>query len=299
MKIRDLSIWEAFYRVALDSSFVTAAKNLKIGPPMLTKRIQELEEELGVRLFQRTTRKVSLTQEGLAILPRVKSFLEDAESMEREFEKSREISGTIRLTCVTAFAHRVLAPLILKFCKTHPKIKFEIDPTDRYVDLIDSQLDLAIRVDTPKGADFVFKKLIENKLVLCASPSFLKSQKVQIQHPRDLKRYPLLMLPVYKNCKFIESGVALSDFKKEIQIESESGLFLTELALQGAGIAVRSHWDVKHFINKGQLVQVLERHTIESFGTIYAVITSKRLLSPRVRAFLDFLDVEFQKIRIQ
>lgn len=189
--------------------------------------------------------------------------------------------------------------MILKFYKTYPKIKFEIDPTDRYVDLIDSQLDLAIRVDTQKGADFIFKKLMENKLILCASPSFLKSRKVQIQHPRDLKRHPLLMLEAYSECKFKKSGITLSEFRNEIQIESKSGMFLTELALQGAGIAVRSYWDVKHFIDKGQLVQVLEEQPIESFGTIYAVVTSKRLLAPRVRAFLDFLELEFQKLRDQ
>ncbi|MGZ3733173.1 MAG: LysR substrate-binding domain-containing protein [Parachlamydiaceae bacterium] len=154
-------------------------------------------------------------------------------------------------------------------------------------------------MDTPKGADFIFKKLMENKLVLCASPSFLKSQKVQVQHPRDLKHYPLLMPNVYSKCKFKKSGVTLSEFRNVTQIESESGLFLTELALQGAGIAVRSYWDVKHFIDKGQLVQVLEEQPIESFGTIYAVVTSKRLLSPRVRTFLDFLDLEFQKMREQ
>ena len=294
MKIRDLSVWEGFIRVAQDKSFVSAANALKIGAPLLTKKIQALESELGVRLFQRTTRRVSLTQEGMALLPRVKAFLEDLENVENQFEAHEELSGLIRISCITAFTHRVLAPILMKFHELHPKVRFELDASDRYIDLIDSQIDLAIRADEPQGADYVYKKLVENELVVCASPAFLKKSKAKVSHPSDLKKYPLLTLDVYKDCKFIRAGIPLSELFEAKQIIAESGLLLTDLTLQGAGIGIRSLWDVKPFLADGSLVRLLPNHPIESFGTIYAVVTGNRLLARRVRMFLDFLTAEFK-----
>jgi len=294
MKIRDLSVWEGFLRVAQEKSFIKAAQTLKIGAPLLTKKIQALEGEMGVRLFQRTTRRVSLTQEGIALLPRVKSLLEDLESVESQFEEHQELSGLIRISCVTAFTHRVLAALLIKFNDLHPNVRFELDASDRYIDLVDSQIDLAIRADEPQGADFVYKKLVENRLVVCASPAFLKKTKVKLKHPLDLKKYPLLTLDVYKDCKFIRAGIPLSDLFEAKQIIAESGLLLTDLALQGAGIAIRSLWDVEPFLKDGSLIRLLPNHEIESFGTIYAVVTGNRLLAKRVRVFLDFLTGEFK-----
>lgn len=296
MKIRDLSVWEGFLRVAQDQSFVVAAKKLNIGPPLLTKKIQALEAELGVRLFQRTTRKVSLTQDGLAILPRVKAFLEDGRNIENQFESKAELSGLIRISSITAFTHRVLADLILKFRKLHPQVNFEVDPNDRYVDLIDSQFDLAIRVDEPKGADFIYKRLIDNHLVVCASPKYIKENRVALHHPNDLKKYAMLTLDVYKDCRFIKTQIPIGYFFESKQISSESGLLLTDLALKGAGITIRSYWDVKPFIDQGKLVRLLSNHPIEHFGTIYAVMTGNRLLARRVRVFMDFLEQEMKVI---
>ena len=280
MKIRDLSMWE---------SFVAAARKLKIGAPLLTRKIQTLETELGVRLFQRTTRSVSLTQDGIALLPRVKSFLEELENVENQFESHEELKGLIRISCVAAYAHRILAKQVVQFQTLHPQVQFELEASDRYIDLIDSQFDIAIRADDPHGADFVYKKLVENKLVVCASPEFLKRTKARIKHPLDLKKYPLLTLNVYKDCKFIRADIPLSEIFDAKKIIAESGLLMTNLTLQGAGIGIRSLWDVKDFLKGGSLVQLIPTHEIESFGTIYAVITSNRLLPKRVRVFLDFL----------
>ncbi len=289
MKIRDISMWEAFLRVAKDKSFISASRSLKIGAPLLTKKIQGLENELGVRLFQRTTRSVGLTQEGMALLPRVKAFLEDMENIENQFESHQELKGLIRISCVTAYAHRILTTQIIQFQELHPKVHFELEASDRYIDLIDSQVDIAIRADDPHGADYVYKKLVENELVVCASPDFIKKAKVKIKEPMDLKKYPLLTLNVYGECKFIRSGILLSDLFGSIKISAQSGLLTTSMILQGAGIGIRSLWDVKPYLEDGSLVQLLPNHKIESFGTIYAVITSNRLLAKRVRAFLDFI----------
>lgn len=289
MKIRDLSMWESFDRVANEENFARAAKMLRIGPSLLSKRIKALEDELGVRLFQRSTRKVSLTQEGRALLPRVKALLEDAKGLEDQFEAEREVAGTIRMTCLPAFANRVIAPLIADFSRRYPKVEFEIDASEGIVDLIDSQMDLAIRVQAPEGADFVFKELIENRLVLCASPAYLKKARHRVQGPADLKHHRILTLPVYAGCRFKNSSLTLGDLAGSVKIRAESGAFLTELARAGAGIAVRSLWDVRPFLDSGELVRVLAKDVIEPFGHVYAVIPNRRLVSRRVRAFVDDL----------
>lgn len=289
MKIRDLSLWEAFYWVAKDKNFTRAAARLKISPPQLSKRVSALEDELGVRLLNRTTRQVSLTQDGQGLLPHLESMLEDLQGLETRFESSDRIEGTIRLTCVTALAHRVLAPLIAEFMKLHPDVQFEIDPTDQMVDLIDQQMDLGIRVEVPHGADFVFIKLLENRIILCASPEYLRRHSRPPRSVQDLLQHSILTLKVYENCRFLKTDLRIGDLQPAQKLRCESGLFLTQMTLDGAGIAVRSEWDVRPLVDSGKLVQVLPRQKIESFGHVYAVIPNRRLLARRVRVFIDFL----------
>lgn len=293
MKI-EVDLWEAFYWAAQERNFRRAADKLKIGAPVFSRRIAELEEILGVRLFQRSTRKIALTQDGQGLLPHVSSFLEDARSLEDRFTQRNQVSGTIRLTCVTAFAHRILAELTAKFCDLHPDISFELEITDRYVDLLDAQMDLAIRVQEPTGADCVFKKLLRNDLVLCASPKYLRTTRMPLKKPGDLRQHPILSLQVYDRCQFKGHDLSVGALNSSQRIHAESGLFLTQLALEGAGIAVRSLWDVSPLIKSGKLVRVLEKYPLDSFGDMYIVIPTRRLLAYRVRAFVDFLSSEIK-----
>lgn len=289
MKIRDFSVWESFYWVARDQSFTKAAHRLGIGVPFLSKKISLLEDKLGVRLFTRTTRKVNLTHDGQGIFPRVKVFLEDAQALEDQFQQQDAIKGIIRISCLTAFATRVMAPLLVEFSRLHPFVTFEIEASDILVDLIDSQIDIAIRVQEPMGSEFIFKKLMENKLVLCASPSYIQSLKTAIHHPEDLYHHPILALKVYEKCKFLNCPITIGELTSTQKIFCQNGLILSELACQGAGIAVRSIWDVQSLFHSGRLVEVLPDFSLDSFGYIYAVIPTRRLLAHRVRVFLDFL----------
>lgn len=295
MKIRDLSLWEAFYWVAKDRNFTRAAQRLNVSPPQLSKRVAGLEEQLGVRLLTRTTRQVSLTKDGQGLLPHLESMLEDLRGLEGRFEASDKIEGTIRVTGVTAFTHRALAPLIAEFMRLNPAVQIEVEPTDQLIDLIDNQMDLGIRVEEPRGADFVYIKLMENRLVLCASPDYLKRNSGPLQRPQDLFHHSILMLKVYENCRIARSKIRLGDLARARKMRCESGLFLTQMTLLGAGIGVRSLWDVKPLLDEGQLVEVLPRHKIESFGNVYAVIPSRRLLARRVRVFIDFLTARLRE----
>ncbi len=292
IKIRDLSLWEAFYWVCKKSSFTSAAEQLRMNVPFLSKKIGKLEESLGVRLFNRTTRRVSMTQEAQNLLPRVETLLEEAGGLERA-HPSLDEAGLIRLTCVPSFAYSCLSRMLVKFREKHPAVFFDLHVSEQLIDLVDSQMDVAIRVQTPKGAQFVFRKLLVNELIWCASPKYLKAHP-PLKKAEDLKQHDLLVLPVYEDCGMPKGRVR--DYLKNQPLRCGSGAVLTELTLQGGGIALRSRWDVMPLIRAGKLEEVLEKETVEPFGELFAVTPHNRLLTRRVRLFLDFLSQECRSL---
>lgn len=291
MRIHDFSLWEAFYWVAKDGSFTKAAKRLKIGIPFLSKKVSRLEDELGLRLFLRSTRSLSLTGEGRALLPQIETLLEDYRGLEDRLQNEKELSGTIRITCSAGLANRMLAAILIEFSELHPKIRFEVDASDQVVNLIEAQVDLAVRIQQPPAeSELIYKRLAPNNLVFCASPEYLKKTKAPIKTISDLHRHSLIMFHVYERCSIEGTDFKLKEFVKSKRIDANSGTLLTQLALTGAGIAVRSIWDVREFIQRGELVQVLPRTKIINPVDIYAVIPGRRLMTLRVRTFLNFLE---------
>jgi LysR family transcriptional regulator, transcriptional activator for dmlA len=288
MEIRDLQLWQTFLTVAQERNFSKAARALQTNAPAVTKRISTLERSLGTRLFNRTTRMVSLTQEGETLLPAVQVLMDQAREVEAKASDRPELSGTIRLTCFNWLAQRWLAPLLASFQELHPEVRLEVLVTDQMVDLVQEQVDLAIRVQEPKGADFVFRELSPNRLVICASPAYLKAS-APLKRPADLMKHRLLALSAHEDLRFTTTGERLGDFSSRRAIVCESGPFLTDLALVGGGIAVRARLDADIFLREGKLVECLPKHPLESFHKIYLVIPQKRYLTNRVRKFCDFL----------
>lgn len=296
LKLTDLSLWEAFYALAKRSSFTAAARDLQLKVPHLSKKITKLEEELSLRLFNRTTRQVSLTSEGQNLVPQIEALLSSAVDIQSTLQRSTSASGLIRVSCLPAYAERCLAPALVRFQKAHPRISFEIYPSDQLVDIVNSQIDVAIRVQNPTGAQFVFRKILENEIVLCASPSYLKKFK-PIRRVEDLKAHPLLMLSQHESCTFEKNKVKLKDLRRDRNLLCESGSVLTELAVNGAGVVARSLWDVAPLIQEAKLVRVLPKEKLSSFGYLYAVTPHRKLLSARLRLFIDFLVAEATNLR--
>ncbi len=293
MKIEQIATWQAFQAVAIHGGFSRAAEALRVGVPQLSKRIAKLEEQLGVRLFQRSTRVVNLTDEGRALLPRVSALLEDWAGVESAFEAQTQLAGTIRVASTFFIAQRLLIPVFEKFQKAHPRVHIELDLSENLLNMTEAGIDLAIRIhDTPEANDLIYKKLAVNQLVLCASPRYLESAQARLTRPADLVHHPLLMLDVHRGVPIGKAALTLGDLEKSKTITCSDGGFLTELALRGSGILVRSIWDVREHLKKGRLVQVLKNYPLEPFGSIYAVIPSRRYLAPRVRALLDLIERE-------
>jgi DNA-binding transcriptional LysR family regulator len=291
MKIDDISTWEAFCAVGKYGNFTKAAIALKVTLPMLSKRISRLEENLGVRLFQRSTRVVSLTDEGQALLPKANTLLEDWNALENQFEDKQNLAGTLKITCVPFVAHKLLIPVLEKFSVQHPDIRIELDLSEAIVNIIEANIDIAIRIQTPADTELIYKKLAPNKLVFCASPKYLKSNDAPT-NPKDLTEHDLLALEIHKNCQFKNSSLKLKQVIKRPKINCNNGTFLTDLALNGFGILLRSLWDVQEHLQSGALVQVLKKHPLEPFGHVHAVIPTGRFLAPRVRQFLNFIEAE-------
>jgi DNA-binding transcriptional LysR family regulator len=149
-------------------------------------------------------------------------------------------------------------------------------------------IDMAIRVESPKDSDLIYRKLAPNQLVLCAAPDYLR-ERGSIREIADLNRHDLLMLSIHHRCRLAGTDVQLGEFASRKRITCENGALLTDMALDGGGVLVRSIWDVQEHLQCGRLVQVLPQSPLETFGHIYAVIPSKKYLAPRVRVFFDFV----------
>jgi DNA-binding transcriptional LysR family regulator len=288
MKLDDISSYRAFCGVAQQGNFAKASKFLGIPVSQVSKRVSRLEEHLGVRLFHRSTRAVSLSDEGVALLPKVLGILNEIDSLEGTFSSPQELSGVVKVTSVSFIANNLLLPIIEKFQKKYPKIKIELLLTEQVINIIEQNVDLAIRIQTPADTELIYRKLVPNKLVFCASPEYLKKFGTP-KNAQDLMSHSLLLLKIHEICRFADSDIQLKKFVSCKRVESDNGAFLTEMALHGNGILVRSIWDVYKHIKEGRLVHILTQHPLEVFGHIHAVIPSRKLLAPRSRVFYEFV----------
>jgi len=269
-----------FARVATLGSFSAAARELELTPSAVSKLISRLEDRLAVRLFQRTTRSLSLTDEGAIFLESCQGILQDIEQAEAEVAALQsKVTGTLNVTAISAFARTQLCKLMPEFMSLYPEIQVELSLTERQVDLINERVDLAI--------------LITNKRVICASPAYLEKFGVP-QTPEDLLKH---------NCLTHSSIHHFNDWEfhagDDIKVLSISGNFRTnsasalhEAVKAGIGIARLATFVTQPSLDSGELVPLLTEHTHDT-SNILAVYPHRRHLSTRVRAFIDFLIGKF------
>lgn len=293
MKIENTGDWVSFIAVAREKSFIKASKVLKIAPAVVTKRIVRLEDALKVRLFQRTTRSVQLTDEGKELLPMAERLVSDMAEAESLFEKKEAISGTIRLTAPATFCQKKIVPLLVAFQELYPEVKLELEMTNSVLNLIERGIDVAIRIGKYPDSSLIARKIGVNELLVCVTPSYLKKSK-PIRSARDLKNHSLLYIEGHKNYRFEKSDLKISDLSKDSKIVCNDGAVLTALAISGAGVVIRSKWDVDDHLLSGELKCILQNDPLESAGDIFIVTPTRRNQSPRVRAFINFFVENFK-----
>jgi DNA-binding transcriptional LysR family regulator len=280
----------AFLRTAEAQSFTAAAQRLGLSKSMVSQRVADLELRLGVRLLNRTTRRLSLTEAG-------QSFLEGAGRALREVEEAEEaagrhgsaLHGTLRIAAPLSFALLHLRPAMLEFMTTHPQLEVYLDMDDRIVDLIQGGYDMALRIGRLPDSSLIARRLAPSRTVVCASPAYL-IERGRPDHPAQLSGHECLLY----------TGAARSDswsFRIDGQwvsipvsgrLHANNGDLLLSAAIAGVGIALLPSFIVGAALERGELTCLLEGFATPD-GAIHAVYPPSRQVPQRVRAFSDFL----------
>lgn len=286
--IDDLPALVAFAEVVSGGSLSAAARTLDVPLSVVSKRLAQLEKSLGVRLIQRTTRRQSLTEEGALFHARVVRILDEVQQAEALLSARRDdVSGLLRVTAPGQIGRQRIAPIVVEFQREHPDLAVQLDLSDAVVDLVESGHDLAIRFGSLADSSLVARTLAPSFRVLCASPAYLAQHGVPAQ-PSDLTRHRCILIGQQRR------GEWRFDDHEQTTVHV-TGTFITndgeaahKLALEGAGIAVKSIWDVGDNILEGRLCRVLPTHSI-SAAPLHAIYPHAQHLAPRVRRFVDFL----------
>lgn len=285
-----------FTKVVELGSFARAAERLDVSTSAVSRSVADLEAHLGVRLLNRTTRRLSLTESGQAFLERAVQLLADLEEAEATISAGAlSPRGTLRLTCATTFGERYVAPAIAKFASRHPDLKFDIELSDRIVDLVDEGFDLAIRIGPPGSSALIARRIGTTELQCCASRAYLARHGTP-KVPEDLARHRCLHYAYVARdiWRFRDHDGAERIVRINGPVLANNGRFLTSLAMAGAGIVLEPDIVVGDEIASGALVRLLASFAPPPLP-IYAVYASRRHLSAKVRAFVDFLSAHFER----
>jgi DNA-binding transcriptional LysR family regulator len=281
---------KVFTTVAECGSFVAASDALGLSKAAVSRYVSDLERRLRARLMHRTTRKLSLTPEGEIFLARCRVILESIEESEEEISsRGLNASGTLRVTAPVSFGIRHLAPLWSDFLKAYPEVKVDLELSDRVVNLVEEGFDLAIRIGQLNDSTLVCRQLTSTRLVLCASPDYLKRHGTP-NHPAELTEHETFsysLLSTGHTWRF-DGPEGRIDVRVSPRMSSNNGDTGVEVCVRGGGIHLWPSFLVEEQLRKGELVEILPAFKASIFG-VYAVYPSKKYVSPKVRALVDFL----------
>ena len=282
---------ESFVAVVARGSLTAAAASEGVAPAVLGRRIDALEERLGVKLLLRTTRRISLTHEGSAFLEDCQRILADIGSAEASVSAGGvKASGYLRITAPAGFGRRHVAPLMPGFLARHPDVSLSLNLSDRVVDIAGEGVDIAVRVGDMPDSGLVSVRLADNRRLCVAAPAYLKRAGVP-QHPGELGRHECLTLSSdasqTRGWAFSLDG-QVSHLRPSGRLDCSDGQVLHTWCLQGQGLAWRSTWEVEADIASGALVSVLDAFAAPPNG-IYAVVPQRKHLPLRVRLWIDYL----------
>jgi len=280
----------AFVAVVEAGSFVRAADAMQLSKPAVSRQVAELEARLGVRLLHRTTRKLSLTEEGDVFYARCKEVLGVLEEAEAEVTARRDRAvGVLKVSAPVSFGLLHLAPLWAGFMAAHPDVSLELSLSDRVVDLVDEGFDMAVRIARLPSSSLVSRRLSSTRTVLCASPRYLKAHG-RPKHPSDLARHQVLaynLLSIGESWEFTGPEGAVT-VKVQPRLRTNSGDTCRAVALLHQGIILQPSFLVAEDLRAGTLVEVLPQWKTLELG-IYAVYPSRKHVLPKVRLLIDHL----------
>ncbi len=281
---------QVFVGVVDAGSFVGAGDALEMSKPAVSRYVADLEARLGVRLLHRTTRKLSLTEEGEVFYARCKALLGDIDEAEAEITAlSGQASGLLKLNVPVSFGLLHLAPLWAGFMRQNPKVTLDVSLSDRVVDLVEEGFDVAVRIAKLPSSSLISRKLSSTRMILCASPAYV-AQFGAPNHPSDLTSHRVLsysLLAMGDNWSFEgPEGAVRVDVTPCMR--TNSGDTCRAAALQHLGIILQPSFLIGDDLRSGALVELIPEYRSIELG-IYAVYPTRKHVSPKVRLLIDYL----------
>ena len=285
-----LSNLKVFVAVIKNNSFHGAAEELNLSTPSISKHLSSLEDHLGARLINRSTRHISITEIGKIYLEKVTNILDEIDEAEAIVKiNQNNPSGLLRIASPATFGYRHLAPHLPLFQKRFPQIKIELIAFKDYIDIIKESIDVAIRLTELEDSSLIARKIAPSSRTLVASPNYIKERSKPL-NLNDLKKHNLITYngtSVYNDWHFVENGVSTIIHAKG-SISMSHGEHILRAVLNDGGIAMLFRHITGRQIREGRLVTLLENYVKEE-TPIYAVYPSNKNLSPKIRCFIDFL----------
>ncbi len=286
---------ESFVAVSTKGSLTASAQAEGVAPAVIGRRIDALEERLGVKLLVRTTRRITLTHEGSAFLEDCQRLLADLASAEASVSAGGvKASGHLRITAPAGFGRRHVAPLVPAFVAAHPDVSLSLNLSDRVVDIVNEGFDCAIRVGDLPDSSLISVRLADNRRLCVAAPAYL--QRAGAPHtPSELMRHACLTLSSdasqTRGWAFQIDG-EVTHLRPSGALDCSDGQVLHDWCLQGLGLAWRSTWEVEREVADGRLEVVLQDFAAPANG-IYAVFAQRKHLPLRVRLWIDFVKARY------
>jgi DNA-binding transcriptional LysR family regulator len=281
---------QTFATVVDAGSFVKAADALGMSKAAVSRYVADLESRLGVRLLHRTTRRLSVTEEGQVFHARCKELLSEVDEAEAEITTGiADASGLVRVNAPVTFGIRHLAPLWGEFRALHPKVTLDVTLADRVVDLVEEGYDLAVRIATLSNSTLISKRLSTTRMVLCASPQYLRERGTP-HHPSQLADHAIIAYSYWstKDEWHFDGPLGKVSVRTQPCIHTNSGDTCRTAALVHQGVILQPSFLVGEDLVAGRLVELMPEFKSIALG-IYAVYPTRKHVSPKVRVLIDFL----------
>ena len=281
-----------FNCVVETGSISQASRVFDVQPSSISRQLATLEKELGIRLLSRTTRNIGLTEAGLTYYQysqRIVTELDEAHRAVNDLQQHPK--GRLKVSMTVGFGESCVLPLIPSFIKQYPDVNVELELTERVIDIVEDNVDIAIRSGRLTDSNLIARKLASNNFLLCASPQYL-TEHGSPDAPHTLADFDCVRYGYagWREWFLLGNKPTKLPIKGGLTVNSVNGQ--KQLLLNHAGLALIPRWAVERELNNGTLIQVLDEHTFspyESMSSTYAIHLKRELISPKIRVFLDFL----------
>lgn len=281
-----------FVRLAATQNISSAGREIGLSAAVASSYLSKLEAGLGVRLVHRTTRKVSLTEEGIHFLPHAEEILSTIEAAKTSVGVGNSSpSGILKVTAPASFGRLHLLPAIHDFLGRYENLTLDLRLSDTIVDLVEGGFDIAIRSAGPQDSNFVARQMAPDRRVLCASPDYVATYG-RPASPEELQNHQCITLIGLDSWAFA-SPSGHKTIKTAGRFRTDNGEAMRDACMAGLGIALNSTWSVFEQLERGELIEILPDHPLVYNTAIWAVYPSSRLLAPKVRLFIDFFAERF------